>query len=105
MTWLLAGLYADVVVSPSTGGGAKSTLIHVYQVGTTTHATLFTAKDKNVTAGNPVSTDSNGNLVFYAAPGPYDLVLGPTRFTVMVGSHPDDVGQGLSQPQVQALIE
>lgn len=97
MSWNLAGLYADVVVNPTTGGVVRSTPVNVYLPGTTTSATLYTASDKITTGTNPKSTDTFGNLVFFADPGSYDLVLGSTRLAVMVAPHPDDLNTQLSQ--------
>ena len=66
--------------------------VSVFDVGTTTPASLFTDGISGIAAANPVETDAQGNLTFYAAPGDYDLIYVrgdvELRTTITVGAPP-----------------
>lgn len=88
-----AGLYFSAILT-SNGVPAVSTSVTVYESDDSTAATLYTDQTKASTTANPVSTDSLGNLLFYADPGLYDLSFSiggvPTTLTVMVNPfYPD----------------
>ena len=53
-----------------------STTVHVFLVGTLTLASLFaTSNVLGNTISNPFNTDSEGNILFYAEQGRYDVVV------------------------------
>lgn len=86
-----AGLYSGVEQYAS-GRPAAGVAVTVYQHGTTTPATLYTDRTKTVQASNPVTTDASGNLVFYAAPGLYDVTAASGgTVTVAVPVDPADL--------------
>ncbi len=99
-----AGLYGASVVVNSAGIPQPGQLVTVYNVGTTTLATLYTDNTATTTVPNPTTTDSLGNLTFYALPGRYTLSSAAGRTTVAVVPDPQDyafgqtiVGQVLAQ--------
>ena len=82
-----AGAFGPEAILDQTGGLATGISVEVYEHGTSTPAQLY---QPSVSGGietlpvalssanygtNPVLTDSLGNLVFWAAPGVYDLVF------------------------------
>ena len=73
MTTTNMGLYGPEAVLGQTGTPAVSTPVTVFLHGTTTDASLFTDNTGTASASNPVTTDTFGNLAFYATPGLYDL--------------------------------
>ena len=72
MTFAYAGYYLDNL-SNALGISIPNLPVTVFLAGTTTHASLWTDRLKVTPAANPVSTDSLGNLAFYADPGLYDI--------------------------------
>lgn len=77
-----AGTYNPTQMSDANGKPLLNLPVSIYNHGTQTLATLYTDNTKAHTANNPTSTDANGNLQFFAAPGAYDisgdgLVVGP----------------------------
>lgn len=92
MAFANAGRYGpENVVSFTTGipiSGASAT---VYDVGTTTKATLYTDRTKATTAANPVLADSYGNLTFFADPGQYDLLINGRTLQITVPVDPIEV--------------
>lgn len=69
MTAVAAGKYQDLH-----GIHPAFAAVNVYLTGTTTAATLYTDASSGVAASNPVTSDANGDLVFFAIDGTYDLV-------------------------------
>lgn len=83
-TFAKAGRYNELLLSTA-GTLLASTAVTVRLPGTATAATLYTDRNKGTAAANPVSSDSYGNLAFYADPGLYDLfVNGVTLGNVLV---------------------
>lgn len=69
MTAVAAGKFQSI------GGFVPAaTSVQVYLTATTTPATLYTDASAGVAAANPVLSDSNGDVTFFAIPGSYDLV-------------------------------
>jgi hypothetical protein len=95
MAYTLAGQYGPDTVVSLTGAPQPGAEVTVYTSDGSTLAVLYTDRSKNTTAGNPVVTDSNGNLVFYTDPGLYVLsvtVASVTRtFNVHVSPDPADI--------------
>lgn len=75
----------------STGGPIANQLISVRLRGSLELAELFSDASEMAGAVNPVMTDGDGQLVFFAAAGYYDLVFGGHVFPITVGT-PGDTG-------------
>ena len=102
-----AGMYGPETILDQTGALATGTSVEVYEHGTSTIAQLYTPTVTNGIetlpvplsssnyGANPVLTDNLGNLVFWAAPGVYDLVFTiqgvQTTKVVVVESDPADL--------------
>lgn len=65
------------------GGIAAGVQVHVFRDGTTVRAPIY-HDTLGVRAPNPVRTDVNGRVSFYAEPGTYDLVANGVTSTVVV---------------------
>ncbi len=88
------------------------TSVAVYNTGTAVLASLFTDRTQANAGANPLLTGQaentagisvNGNILFFAAPGTYDvLVNAGTKYTVQVLPDPADL-QSISASDVQAL--
>lgn len=119
MAYQYAGMYGPEAILDQTGGLATGTSVTVYLHGTTTLAQLYLP---TVTGGiqtlpvplvvgnqsaNPVVTDSLGNLIFWVAPGVYDLAFTiqgvATTRTVVVRADPAE--SGLIAPVFRARIQ
>lgn len=83
-TYTLAGRYGSLLFIPI------ETSVVVCTVGTTTPITLYTDKTMGTTAANPLATgvsantpgiDVNGNILFYAYPGEYDVIVAGQPYT------------------------
>jgi len=94
MPFIYNGQYGPTAILDAAGQPVASQPVTVY-VGTTTGssgtlATLYQSYDSTTTVSNPVSTDSYGNLTFFAQPGQYTLYVNingiVTTYTVTV--HP-----------------
>lgn len=94
MGFAFAGQYGAEQVITTAGVPLASTAVSVYPHGSGTLATLYTDRTMATVASNPVSTDTSGNLTFFAEPGLYDLtVAGMTsRETVLVPLDPGELG-------------
>lgn len=85
-----AGLFGPTAILSTTGGLLSSIAVSIYNATTsltqsTTLATLFTNQNKTTVASNPTSTDTYGNLSFWADPGYYFIVFsGSVAETIMV---------------------
>jgi hypothetical protein len=97
-----AGMYGAETILDSQGTPVPNTPVTVYNHGTTTPASLYTDQTRGTAATNPVDTDANGKLLFFANPGLYDLVVEVggivTPLTVQVLPYFGDLA---SLPQVQ----
>lgn len=69
------GQYGDEALLSAAGTLLASTAVTVLNPDNS-HATLYTDLTGTVTAANPVNTDTKGNLLFFAVPGPYQLSIG-----------------------------
>ncbi|HEY3924359.1 MAG TPA: hypothetical protein VGL75_07340 [Acidothermaceae bacterium] len=83
MTFQFAGLYTKGITYKS-GPAAPGVAVTIKPHGSGSLATIYTDRTKATTTSNPVATDSNGNLSFFADPGQYD-------FTALGGSFTDQV--------------
>jgi hypothetical protein len=70
----------------TTGGAIASQPIFVRLRGSLALAELFSDASEEAGAENPVLTDPDGNLVFFAAAGYYDLVFGGYEVPIIVGT-------------------
>ena len=80
-----AGRFAALSAFPPTSS------VLVCAPGTKTPATLYADKISGTTVDNPVTTDSLGNLSFFAVAGDYDLafVTADASWTFTVSVRPD----------------
>jgi hypothetical protein len=94
MPFIYNGQYGPTAILDAAGQPVANQPVTVY-VGTTTGssgtlATLYQGYNSTTTVSNPVSTDSYGNLTFFAQPGQYTLYVNingiVTTYTVTV--HP-----------------
>jgi len=94
MPFIYNGQYGPTAILDAAGQPVANQPVTVY-VGTTTGsggtlATLYQSYNSTTTVSNPVSTDSYGNLTFFAQPGQYTLYINingiVTTYTVDV--HP-----------------
>ena len=108
MSYQYAGMYGPETVLDQTSKLAASTSVTVYNHGTSTLAQLYAPAvvsgiqtlpvplTSSYYTTNPVSTDTLGNLVFWAAPGTYDLSFSiqgvATTKTVVVKADPAESG-------------
>lgn len=83
MTFQFAGLYTKGITYKS-GPAAPGVAVTIKPHGSGSLATIYTDRTKATTTSNPVTTDSNGNLSFFADPGEYD-------FTALGGTFSDQV--------------
>lgn len=68
------GQYGDEALLSAAGTLLANTAVTVLNPDNS-HATLYTDLTGTVTTANPINTDTKGNLLFYAAPGPYQLSI------------------------------
>jgi len=94
MAFIYNGQYGPTAILDAAGQPVANQPVAVY-LGTTvgssgTLATLYQAYNSTTTVPNPVSTDSYGNLTFFAQPGQYTLYINingiVTTYTINV--HP-----------------
>jgi hypothetical protein len=95
MTAAHAGLFGPQSIRMASGRLAKNFPVDVFLPGTTTRAPLYSNQNRSAAVSNPVFTDSQGNLEFYANPGVYNLRFGSFTIQAEVEVNPiDDVGSG-----------
>jgi lysophospholipase L1-like esterase len=89
--FVFAGMYGPVGIEFSDGAHARRTSVTVFE-GLTgdTLATLYTDREKSDTAPNPTTTDSHGNLIFYAEPGNYRIKYANYTLPVTINIDPGD---------------
>ena len=73
MGWAYAGLYGPEVILGSNSLEVTNLAVTVYEADGKTVASLWTDETMATAAANPATTDSLGNLEFYAVPGLYVL--------------------------------
>lgn len=66
-------LFGPEYLQYSSGGPVAEEPIFIYLPGTKTKAVLYSDKNGQYTAPNPMWTDRRGELVFYVEEGEYDL--------------------------------
>jgi hypothetical protein len=89
MPYTYAGQYGPETIDNLAGTPLRNFAVIIYDTGTVTPITLYTDRTKATvlsSTGN-TQTDTAGNLVFFAAPGRYDIVGNGTKLTVTV--YPD----------------
>lgn len=74
MSYARAGRYGPEPLLDSTGALLTNTSVLVKDSGGAT-ATLYTSRTKSVTASNPTTSSSIGNLQFFADPGEYTITV------------------------------
>lgn len=83
-SWQFAGQFLDALLAtPIALLPAQAVTVKKLDA---TNATLYTSRTKATTAANPATTDSSGNLSFFADPGQYNLsvTIGSTTTTTLV---------------------
>ena len=68
----MAYLYQNVI-QDFKGNIINGAIVSVYDTGTTTLATLYADEDETTTIDNPLTSNSNGQSLFYVAAGLYDI--------------------------------
>ena len=68
--------YHSAIIDATSGGGKQAT-ITVYNVGTTTLATIYSNLSGD-SKSNPFNTDSVGRFSFFASSGVYDIEVSGT---------------------------
>ena len=81
---------------------ARNAELSVVIVGTDTLIPLYASADGSIALPNPVSTDGDGNLFFYADDGEYEIMFGGSR--VSIATNPRGP-QGTITPELQALAD
>lgn len=111
MAFAKAGQYGPEVQLAADGTILASRQIQVDVVGTSTPVTLYTDASRTTTATNPVTTDVNGNLSFFAEPGRVDIKLVTAgvpgdALTVVVAPDPSEADADVAalQAQVDAVV-
>ena len=91
MGYVYAGQYGPEALISAAGLPQAALTVTVYKADGVTLATLYTDRTKTTTAANPVSTDTNGNLTFFADPGRYvaKAVMGGINRTYDLVLYPD----------------
>lgn len=98
MAFTYAGAYCENVPYV-TGGEAINTPVTIKIHGSGTLATTYTDRTKGSTSTNPINTDVNGNLTFYADPGLYDCTTtSGGAFLAVLPSDPLEPGSGQGLP-------
>jgi hypothetical protein len=79
--------------------------VFIYAVGTTTPVTLYTDRTMGTTASNPLTTgvsadtagvDLQGNALWFAPVGRYDMNVDGATYTVAVYPDPEDLTNAMS---------
>jgi hypothetical protein len=100
--WGPEGIFWSTTKAP-----APNTPVTVKNSPSGTLATLYTDETKALTAVNPTSTDSKGNLAFYAEPGRYSLEVAGAQdpIPIVVPGHPldPDALHGHTQADITGL--
>lgn len=104
------GLYGPERLQYASGGDAAYTEVFVFLPDTTTKTVIYGDVNGLTTGPNPVWTDQNGELTFFADVGDYDLVINTlrTRVTVTGGDSggavtPDDLARATHYHHTQTV--
>jgi hypothetical protein len=88
-----AGRYgADNFIGRDSRPLRAGTVVSVVHPGTDTLADLYTDRDRSASAPNPSVLGRNGNFLFYAEPGDYELVISGDRIPVEATPDARDMG-------------
>lgn len=103
-TWTFAGQFGPTDLrdqNATTKLLVPPTVVTVYQAGTTNAAIIYTDRTGTTQANNPLSVgdpigtvgiDISGNILFFAPPGSYDLLVDGTVYpNLQVVPDPDDL--------------
>jgi hypothetical protein len=82
----VASRFGPETLEYTTGGPIANQLVSVRLRGSLQLAELFSDETEVAGAANPVMTDADGVLVFFAAAGYYDLVFHDVEVPIVVGS-------------------
>lgn len=105
MTFAFAGTYGPEPITDSGGTPLKNEIVSVYEEGTTVPVTLYTDRTMGTEAPNPTTTDTIGNLVFFTAPGPVDVLANGDTNTVQVQPDVADIATILgSVPKLTPVV-
>jgi len=103
-----AGLYGPEAILQTDGTPARLVDALVFDVGGVTPSVLYTDQNRSSTLAQPIQTDVNGNLSFYAEPGVHSLTIRGASVAIQVPVNPvDDLSLYplvFSVPGVQAVI-
>jgi hypothetical protein len=91
------GLYGPESLQWAGGGNAAGVFVYVYLPGTFTKAAVFLDDEGEFSKANPVLSDQSGQIAFYAEQGPYDLVIGATRFAINISDNIGDPPSALTE--------
>lgn len=69
------------VVQDDTGIALGGVTVTVYNTGTTTAASIYSADDTGAALANPFTNETDGSVNFYAPNGRYDIVYEKTGYT------------------------
>lgn len=83
------GLYGPEGLQWAGGGDVTGINVFVFLPGTTTKAVLYLDSAGEFSRANPIRSDEQGRIAFYAEQGAYDLVINSTRFAINIS---DNVG-------------
>lgn len=88
VTFKYAGTYGPNAFTDSSGLPLANLAVTIYEHGTQTLAALWTDKTKVGSVANPTTTDTFGNLTFFADPGAYDIVGNGETITEVLYADP-----------------
>ena len=99
MAYFYAGQYGPETILDQTSKEAASASVTVYESNGSTLASLYTDQTMATASANPVTTDTLGNLAFFATPGVYILSfsiggVATTRTVQVQPWYADLTGQG-----------
>lgn len=99
MTFSYAYQYGPDDISGRFGVPKPNQTVSVYITNTKNLATLYTSSSKSSQGPNPTTTDSLGNLLFFADPGTYDVTVDNNTFTVVLPVHPSEPASSIAVTQ------
>lgn len=93
------GLYGPERLQWSSGGPVINLPVYVFLPGTRTPAVLYGEAGADFTAANPVWTDHNGEITFFAEHGSYDLWVNDA-FLVTISTTSVPEGEFVTQAEL-----
>lgn len=85
-----AGLYGPEAILEVDGTPARSVPVLVFDENGTTPSLIYTDAIRTSTVVQPIATDTNGNLTFYAEAGIHVLTVRGVNLTVQIPVNPTD---------------